>query len=154
MSLPLTLDAKGLAALLHKKESTILWDVSHNPERLPPFTKKRKKPIWFSAVVLNWLAGKPNNELVEICLTRTTIDATGLAAILYQKESTIKRDVSRDPTCLPPILKQVKKPFWLLLAALKWIADKSNKPINIVFTETTNRPAIPSIAEMLLKARG
>lgn len=58
MSLPCTLDAAGLAALLHKSESTILRDVTRNPKSLPPFIKVGKKTIWLTQVVFDWLSGK------------------------------------------------------------------------------------------------
>lgn len=64
MSLPYTLDAKGLVALLHKKESTILKDVTRNPGSLPPFIKVGKKTIWLTQVVFDWLAGKSSEPVV------------------------------------------------------------------------------------------
>lgn len=78
MSLPYTLDAKGLTALLHKKELTILRDVTRSPRSLPPFIKVGKKPIWLTQVVLNWLAGK-SSEPISIKIE------IGLAASVGQK---------------------------------------------------------------------
>lgn len=62
-NLPCTLDAKGLAALLHKSESTILRDVTRSPENLPPFVKVGKNTIWITEVVWNWLAGKSSEPI-------------------------------------------------------------------------------------------
>lgn len=62
-NLPYTLDAKGLAALLHKKELTILRDVTRNPGSLPPFIKVGKKTIWLTQVVFDWLAGKSSEPI-------------------------------------------------------------------------------------------
>lgn len=64
MTLPITLDAKALSALLFKSESSILRDVSRNPKALPPFSKPGKKPIWLSQVVVDWIAGKSNLPVV------------------------------------------------------------------------------------------
>lgn len=63
MSLPITLDAKGLAVLLHKSELTILRDVTRNPENLPPFVKVGKKTIWFTQAVVDWLAGRSSEPI-------------------------------------------------------------------------------------------
>lgn len=67
INLPLTLDAKGLSVLMHKAESSILRDVTRDKEnrRQPPHIKTGKKPIWFSEVAVNWLAGR-SSELVTI----------------------------------------------------------------------------------------
>lgn len=62
-NLPCTLDAKGLAALLHKSESTILRDVSRSPGSLPPFIKAGKKTIWLTQVVFDWLSGKSSEQV-------------------------------------------------------------------------------------------
>lgn len=62
-NLPCTLDAKGLAALLHKSESTILRDVTRSPGSLPPFIKVGKKTIWFTQVVFDWLSGKSSEPI-------------------------------------------------------------------------------------------
>lgn len=64
-SLPPTLDAKGLARLLHKSVKTILRNVSRSPHTLPPFIKAGKNTIWFTEVVFNWLAEK-STESIEI----------------------------------------------------------------------------------------
>lgn len=59
-NLPVTLDAKGLSVLTHRSVATILRDVTRdkNHDRQPPHIKSGKKPIWFTHVVLTWLAGK------------------------------------------------------------------------------------------------
>lgn len=59
-NLPVTLDAKGLSVLTHRSVATILRDVTRdkNHDRQPPHIKSGKKPIWFTQVVLTWLAGK------------------------------------------------------------------------------------------------
>lgn len=69
MSQPLTLDAKGLATLLHKSESTILRDVTRCPQSLPPSFKSGKKTLWFRQVAIAWMAAK-SNELVKFDLTQ------------------------------------------------------------------------------------
>lgn len=66
MSQPPTLDAKGLAALLFKSETTILRDVTRSPENLPPFVKVGKNTIWITEVVWNWLAGKSSKPITII----------------------------------------------------------------------------------------
>lgn len=62
MTLPHTLDAAGLARLLHLSESTILRDVTRKPESLPPFITVRKKKIWVTLVVLDWIKSKCNRQ--------------------------------------------------------------------------------------------
>lgn len=62
-NLPCTLDAQGLAVLLHKSVSTILRDVTRNPKSLPPFIRVGKKAIWLTQVVFDWLAGKSSEPV-------------------------------------------------------------------------------------------
>ena len=139
MSLSLTLNAKGLEALMvYKKSSTIQKDVRRNPKSLPPSIKVGRRTIWFSQVALNWMAGKACNSM-EIYLTSTYLTANDLALILLVKKvSTILRDVSRDPSSLPPICRQGKKPVWLLLDVFKWLAERSSEPLEIVFKSQRN----------------
>lgn len=90
-----------------------------------------------------------------------TLDAKGLAALLYKSEKTILRDVTRSPENLPPFIKVGKGTIWITEVVWNWLAGRSSKSlkIEISFTPTSmppaNRPpAIPSIAEMLLSASG
>lgn len=63
--LPLTLDALGLAALLHKSEKTILRDVTRDKkhESQPPHIKAGKKPIWLTQVVIAWMEGRSSEPV-------------------------------------------------------------------------------------------
>jgi hypothetical protein len=63
MSLPDTLDGAGLARLLHLSEATVLRDVSRRPDSLPPFIMVRKKKIWITLVVLDWLSKKSSRPI-------------------------------------------------------------------------------------------
>lgn len=56
--LPPTLDAKALAALLYRAESTIIRDVTRRPHTLPPFIRQGKKPIWITSVVVDWMLAR------------------------------------------------------------------------------------------------
>ena len=157
MSTAITVNAKGLEALLgYKMESTILKDVRRNPKKgVPPFIKVGKGTIWFRQVALNWMAGEPCDS-IEIIMTATYLTATDLAEILIVKqESSILRDVSRNTSSLPPITRHGKKPVWLLLDVLKWLADRSSEPVEIIFTSAKDYHSdFPSIAEMLLSQAG
>ncbi len=54
----LTIDAVGLAALLHLSVATVRADVSRRPWTLPPFVKIGTKTIWLKSTVLEWLKEK------------------------------------------------------------------------------------------------
>jgi hypothetical protein len=148
MSPSMTIDAKGLEALLvYKKESTIKKDARRNPKSLPPSIQVGKGRIWFRQIALNWMAGEACDH-IEIFLTSVYLDADGLAAILLVKEaSTILQDVSRNSSSLPPIFRQGKKPVWLLLDVLKWLAARSSEPLEIILKSPRNYPSgNPSIS--------
>lgn len=90
-----------------------------------------------------------------------TLDAKGLAALLYKSEKTILRDVTRSPENLPPFIKVGKGTIWSTEVVWNWLAGKSSKPITIkieISSSTTstsqkNRPPpMPSLAEMLMSA--
>lgn len=92
-----------------------------------------------------------------------TLDAKGLAALLYKSEATILRDVTRSPGSLPPFIKVGKKTIWLTQVVFDWLAGKSSEPVTIKIeigssaasqsVGLKNRPpAIPSLAEMMMSA--
>jgi hypothetical protein len=57
-----TLDVDGLAALLHRRRSTILTDRSRNPDRVPPSCTPpgARYPLWIRTDVLAWLRRNPD----------------------------------------------------------------------------------------------
>lgn len=84
-NLPPTIDARGLAALLYKSKSTILRDVSRNPQSLPPFIKVGKGTIWLTQVVLAWLAEKSSEAItikIEFCLQPTSTTARSAPPVM------------------------------------------------------------------------
>lgn len=72
MMLPPTLDAAGLARLLHLSEATVLRDVSRRPNTLPPFIVLKKKKIWITIVVINWLA-ENSSRPIDVDLLRALV---------------------------------------------------------------------------------
>lgn len=92
-----------------------------------------------------------------------TLDAKGLAALLYKSEATILRNVTRSPENLPPFLKVGKNTIWITEVVWNWLAGKSSKPITIkieigssttLVSQTNHPPVMPSLAEMLMAAAG
>ena len=53
-----TLDATGLARLLHLSVATVRADVSRRPWALPPFIKVGTKTVWLYTTVLSWLKSR------------------------------------------------------------------------------------------------
>jgi hypothetical protein len=75
--LPPTLDAKALASLLYRSETTIIRDVTRRPHTLPPFIRQGKKPIWITSVVVDWLLARLSEP---IDIDPRSIFATQVAA--------------------------------------------------------------------------
>lgn len=86
--LPPTLDAKGLAALLYRAESTILRDVSRRAETLPPFIRQGKKPIWITSVVVHWMLARSSEPIdvdpISIFSARVVATPAGAGQSLAQ----------------------------------------------------------------------
>lgn len=90
-----------------------------------------------------------------------TLDAKGLAALLYRSEKTILRDVTRSPENFPPFVKVGKKTIWISEVVWNWLAGKSSKPITIKIeigssitsaSQKNRPPPMPPLAEMIMAA--
>lgn len=64
MSLPFSLNAAQLAAILDMKVSTLQRNVSRDPDSLPPFVKKKKGQVWITEVVIGWMEKKMSRPVV------------------------------------------------------------------------------------------
>lgn len=53
-----TLNAAGLARILHLSVATVRADISRRPWTLPPSIKIGTKTVWLYSTVLEWLKGR------------------------------------------------------------------------------------------------
>ena len=62
-----------------------------------------------------------------------TLDADGLAVLLYKSVATILRDVTRDEKHerQPPHIKVGKKPIWLTQVVFAWMEGRSSDQVTI-----------------------
>ena len=63
-NLPPTLDARGLAKLLHISLRTLYRFLKEQPEALPPGKRVGKKWVWATDVALKWLS--PSNPIQNV----------------------------------------------------------------------------------------
>lgn len=77
-----------------------------------------------------------------------TLDAEGIAKILYKSVKTILRDISRRPHKLPPFTKVGNKAIWVTSDVFQWLGC-SCVEMNI---KTNNPPTLKSLSESLLDA--
>ena len=75
MTLPPTLDADGLGRLLYLSPATILRDISRRPDSLPPFITIRKKKVWVTLIVIEWMVNQSNRPIdVDLrCLVQSQV---------------------------------------------------------------------------------
>ena len=78
-----------------------------------------------------------------------------LAPLLYKSESTILRDISRNPLSLPPpIRKSGKRKIWDTNEVLAWLFPNIGVVARDLQGKTEKLPEVPSLSEMLSMLSG
>lgn len=93
MSLPFSLNAAQLAAMLDMPVSTLQRNVTRAPDSLPPFLPKRKGQVWITEVVLAWM-GKRMSQPVTFKIE--FVPGSSSAAIPPVAELPRRRSLAED----------------------------------------------------------
>lgn len=93
-----------------------------------------------------------------------SLDAAGLAGLLYMSEETIKRNVTRSPKLLPPFVPLGKGHIWLTPVVYSWMEKRMSEPVifKIEFVSSSinsesggpQPPKMRSLAEDLMPLNG
>lgn len=72
-----------------------------------------------------------------------SLSTAQLAVMLDMKESTLQRNVSRDPDSLPPFLPKKKGQVWITEVVLAWMQKRMSQPVTFKI-EFVSGPSLES----------